>query len=164
MTKGTALFGKYRGKVLNNVDPLGQGRIQAQVLDLMATNWAAPCFPVAGMFGVPPIGSLVWIEFEKGDLDYPIWTGCFYGSSAEVPEMAKVGPPMLHLMTVETPSQNGITITDAPGPTGGITIKSSSGATIIVNATGIYLSNGQGASIEFVGPSVIVNNGALSVT
>jgi hypothetical protein len=63
----------------------------------------------------------------------------------------------------QTPLQNGISINDVPGPTGGIMIKSATGATLIVNDTGIYIQNGKGASIIMVGPSVTVNNGALSV-
>lgn len=158
------LFGKYRGTVLNNIDPMGQGRVQAQVAELGTSGWALPCLPVPGMFAVPALGTTIWVEFERGDVDYPIWTGCLYNSSAEVPAMARACPPVLHFMTLETPLHNGITITDAPGPAGGITIKSASGATITVNETGIHISNGQGASIELDGPSVSVNNGALSVT
>ncbi len=63
---------------------------------------------------------------------------------------------------MQTPLQNGITINDVPGPTGGIMIKSATGATLIVNDTGIYIQNGKGASITMVGPTVTVNNGALT--
>ena len=38
------------------------------------------------------------------------------------------------------------------------------GATIIVNDTGIYIQNGKGASINLVGPSVAINGVALVVT
>jgi hypothetical protein len=55
-------------------------------------------------------------------------------------------------------------ISDLPGPTGGIMLKSTTGASIIVNDTGIYIQNGKGASIVMVGPSVTVNTGALVVT
>ena len=75
--------GKYRGKVVHNVDPLLLGRIIATVpaLPEPLLNWALPCFPYAGpnvgLFAVPPIGANVWIEFEGGDPAYAIWTGCF---------------------------------------------------------------------------------------
>ena len=85
-------YGKYRGTVLNNVDPLQIGRIQVIVPDvstILPSSWAMPCAPVAGIqtgvFAVPPIGAGVWVEFEQGDPDYPIWAGCFWGSAAEVP-------------------------------------------------------------------------------
>ena len=27
---------------------------------------------------LPPVGAAVWVEFEGGDLDYAIWSGCFW--------------------------------------------------------------------------------------
>ncbi|MCZ4312671.1 phage baseplate assembly protein V [Comamonadaceae bacterium G21597-S1] len=163
-------LGKYRGMVLNNIDPMQQGRLQVQVPDvagLAPASWAMPCVPVAGlqngMFALPMIGSGVWVEFEQGNADFPIWTGCFWGSAAEVPAMALQTPPGVQALTLQTTLQNGITISDLPGPTGGIMIKSATGATLIVNDTGIYIQNGKGAAITLVGPTVTVNNGALTV-
>jgi uncharacterized protein involved in type VI secretion and phage assembly len=115
------------------------------------------------MFALPMIGSGVWVEFEQGDPSQPIWTGCFWGSAAEVPAMALLTPPGLPAVTLQTPLQNGITISDLPGPTGGIMIKSATGATLIVNDTGIYIQNGKGAMITLVGPTVTINNGGLTV-
>lgn len=170
MTAQGQYFGKYRGTVVNNVDPMMMGRLMVMVPDisgLVPSSWAMPCLPVAGIqngvFAVPIIGSGVWIEFEKGDPDFPVWTGCFYGSPAEVPALALTVPPGVPGVTIQTPLQNGITINDVPGPTGGIMIKSATGAMLIVNDTGIYIQNGKGASIVMVGPSVTINNGALSV-
>ncbi len=58
-----------------------------------------------------------------------------------------------------------IMVSDAPPSpvTGGIVLKSVSGAMIVVNETGIYISNGQGAMITLVGPAVAVNIDALTV-
>lgn len=168
MTERTYL-GKYRGSVLNNIDPMRQGRLMVQVpaLGLTPTSWAMPCVPIAGiqngMMAVPVIGSGVWVEFEEGDRDMPVWTGCFWGSGAEVPAMAQLAPPMVPAITFQTPLQNGITISDLPGPTGGIMLKSATGASLIVNDTGIYIQNGRGASITMVGPAVTINSGALTV-
>jgi uncharacterized protein involved in type VI secretion and phage assembly len=163
-------FGKYRGVVVNNVDPEQRGRIQAIVPDIsnvIPTTWAMPCLPIGGVqmgvFGVPLIGAGVWIEFEQGDPDYPIWTGCFFGTVAEVPALSKTIPPVVPGITCQTPLQNGIAISDLPGPTGGIMLKSATGAMIIVNDTGIYIQNGKGASITLVGPTVTINNGALTI-
>jgi len=81
----TDFFGKYRGKVVNNVDPMMQGRLITLVPAVSETplSWALPCAPFAGpnvgFFALPPIGANVWIEFEGGDPNYPIWTGCFWG-------------------------------------------------------------------------------------
>lgn len=76
----STLFGKYRGVVVGNLDPLGQGRIQVQVPNVSNTSaWAVPCLPVGGppqaQFQFPPIGSGVWVEFEGGDPAYPVWPG-----------------------------------------------------------------------------------------
>jgi hypothetical protein len=163
-------FGKYRGTVFNNVDPMLMGRIQAivpGVLGVIPTSWAMPCFPVAGIqngvFALPIIGSAVWIEFEQGDPDYPIWAGCFYGTPAEVPAMALIVPPAVPGFTFQTPLQNGLTISDVPGPTGGILMKTTTGAMISVSDTGIIISNGKGAIINMVGPSTDINAGALTI-
>jgi hypothetical protein len=163
-------YGKYRGTVLNNIDPMQMGRLMAivpDVLGLTPSTWAMPCMPVAGLqagvYALPPVGSGVWIEFEQGDQDYPIWVGSYWGSAAEVPALAKTVPPAINGLAIQTTLQNGLVISDVPGPTGGIMIKSASGASVIVNDTGIYLQNGKGASIVLVGPSVTVNQGALVV-
>jgi len=165
-----SFYGKYRGTVINNIDPEQRGRIQAMVPDvssLLPTSWALPCAPVGGLqlgiFAVPTIGAGVWIEFEHGDPDLPIWSGCFWGTAAEVPLLSHLAPPAVPAITMQTTLQNGILISDVPGPTGGIMLKSTTGATLIVNDTGIYIQNGKGASIVMVGPSVTVNAGALVV-
>lgn len=163
--------GKYRGTVINNVDPMQQGRIMAQVPDalgLTPSTWALPCLPLAGIqmgtWAVPPIGAGVWIEFEQGNLDYPIWTGCWWGSPAEVPALAIAAPPPVSHMVLQTQLQNTLMISDAPGPTGGILLKTTTGALISINDIGITISNGKGATIVMAGPSVVVNAGALTVT
>lgn len=163
-------YGKYRGLVLNNIDPMQMGRLMVQVPDVggvMPSTWAMPCVPVAGMqngmFALPMIGSGVWIEYEQGDIDHPIWVGCFWGSAAEVPALARLTPPMMQAITLQTPLQNGLTISDLPGPTGGIMLKSATGATLIVNDTGIYIQNGKGASLTMLGPTVNINAGALTI-
>jgi len=112
---------------------------------------------------IPQIGAGVWVEFEQGDQDYPIWSGCWYGSAAEVPALALAGNPVSPSIVLQTALQNTLVISDLPGPTGGIMIKSATNATLIVNDTGIYIQNGKGASLVMVGPSVTINNGALTI-
>ncbi len=170
MSEGQKYYGKYRGMVLNNIDPLQIGRLQVQVPDiggLIPSSWAMPCFPIAGKqmgaYMIPQIGAGVWVEFEQGDPDYPIWSGCWYGSVAEVPVLALAGNPASPSIVLQTGLQNSIVISDLPGPTGGIMLKSATNAMLIVNDTGIYIQNGKGASIVMVGPSVTINNGALTI-
>ena len=170
MSKGEKFYGKYRGTVINNIDPMQLGRIQVMVPDVsgfIPTSWAMPCVPLAGKqmgtFVVPQIGSGVWVEFEQGDPDYPIWVGGFWGIAAEVPVLALAGVPGNPNIVLQSMLQNTLVISDLPGPTGGIMLKSTTGATLIVNDTGIYIQNGKGASLVMVGPSVTINNGALVV-
>lgn len=164
-------FGKFRGTVIQNVDPEQRGRIQAMVPDvsgLLPSSWAMPCLPIAGkqsgVYAVPQIGAGVWIEFEQGDPDYPIWTGCFWGVVAEVPALALAGNPASPSLVLQSGLQNAISISDLPGPTSGILLKSVTGAMIVVNDIGITISNGKGATIVLAGPTVTINDGALVVT
>jgi uncharacterized protein involved in type VI secretion and phage assembly len=167
----TKYYGKYRGTVLQNVDPEQMARIQVMVPDvsgLLPSSWAMPCVPIAGKasgtFVVPQIGAGVWIEFEQGDPDYPVWTGGFWGSAAEVPALALAGNPASPSIVLASALQNILAISDLPGPTGGIMLTSTTGAMILVNDIGITISNGKGASIVLTGPTVTINNGALVVT
>lgn len=170
MSESNKYFGKYRGTVLQNIDPEQRARIQVMVPDvggLLPSSWAMPCVPLAGKamgtFMVPQIGAGVWVEFEQGDPEYPIWTGGFWGLAAEVPALALAGNPASPSMVFQTGLQNTLSISDLPGPTGGIMLKSTTGAMIVVNDIGITISNGKGATIVLAGPAVTINNGALVV-
>ena len=169
-------LGKFRGTVLNNVDPDQRGRLMLtipDVLGLVPSSWAEPCVPLAGPTGppmgvyfVPPIGAGVWVEFEQGDPEFPIWSGCRWGTQSDIPTLAKGGNPADPNIVVQSLLQHMIMISDMPPTpaTGGIVIKSSTGAMIVVNDSGIYITNGKGAIINMVGPTVTINNGALVVT
>lgn len=164
-------YGKYRGVVLNNIDPMNKGRVQVQVSDVLGlsiSSWALPCFPFTGrqmgMWALPQIGAGVWVEFEQGNPDYPIWTGGWFGDASEVPAMALAAPPVTPNIVIQSQAQNTIMVSDLPGPTGGILLKSVSGAMISINEVGITISNGQGATIMLNGPTVTINQGALVVT
>lgn len=77
-------FGKYRGQVTDNADPLGRGRLQVKVPQVLGdlAVWAHPCVPYAGpqlgWYTMPEIETGVWIEFEAGDPSHPIWSGFFW--------------------------------------------------------------------------------------
>ena len=170
MNESRRFYGKYRGTVINNVDPMQMGRIQAMVPDVsnvIPSSWAMPCFPVTGKqmgaWMIPQVGTGVWIEFEQGDPDYPIWSGCWFGSVAEVPTLALAAPPAVPNFVIQTKVHNTIMISDVPGPTGGILLKTTTGAMIAINDVGITISNGKGATIVLTGPSVTINNGAFTV-
>lgn len=156
-------FGKYRGKVANNLDPQQMGRLQVSVPAILGSgslSWAMPCVPFAGpsigFFMIPPVGANVWVEFEGGDPDYPIWSGCFWGLG-EAP-----ASPAIEQMKVIKTDLATITINDLPG-VGGVKIETTAGAKIEITATGIEINNGMGGSIQLTGPQVSINQGALEV-
>jgi hypothetical protein len=168
-------LGKYRGTVLSNVDPEQRGRLILNIPDVLGditSSLAEPCVPLAGpteppmgVYLVPPIGAGVWVEFEHGDPDYPIWTGCRWGGKSDIPTQASAGNPADPNIVIQSLLQHMIMISDMPPSpaTGGIMLKSTTGAMIVVNDSGIYISNGKGAMITMVGPTVTINNGALVV-
>lgn len=163
-------YGKFRAVVLDNVDPLHLGRVQVQVPDVFGVGigrWAMPCVPLAGhqsgVFLLPQVGAPVWVEFEQGDAELPIWVGGYWVDATELPPLAHAGLAIAPSLVLQTPSQNAIAISDLPGPDGGILLRTQSGAMIAINEVGITISNGRGASIVLAGPMVTVNEGALTV-
>lgn len=161
-------YGKYRGAVVDNFDPMGQGRLMVSVPDvlgLLPSSWAMPCVPLAGiqsgMYVVPPVGTGVWVEFEQGNPDYPIWTGFFWGSAALTPLTAKMFTPKMPGFVVETTGKAKVALSDtpiAPLKGSGVLLQSQSAA-ITVDSTGVTITAG---TINLVGV-VNINNGALVV-
>ena len=169
-------YGKYRGFVVDNIDPEQLGRISATVLDILGdipTTWALPCVPVAGMIGlasgiyvVPPIGANVWIEFEHGDINYPIWSGCYWGDVAQVPLAVDASDPAMPPIVLQTVGQNLINI--GGDPITGIVISCGppelpTSPKITLTPQGITLSAGL-CNIAITVASVSINNGALEVS
>jgi hypothetical protein len=164
----TPRYGKYRGKVENNVDVEMLGRVQVSVPAVLGDctlPWALPCAPYGGagvgFWAVPPVGANVWVEFEGGDINVPIYSGCFWGIG-ESPSSAPIVPQMKVLKT------DGITIqmNDLPG-IGGLTIEVApplvaTPLKLAFSAAGIELSNGA-ASVKLTPATVSLNNGALEV-
>ena len=139
-----------------------QGRVRAKVPAVFGdedTGWALPSVPYAGngvgFFFIPPVDANVWMEFEGGNTDSPIWTGCFWGT-AEAPALPAI--PDTKIIKTDTAT---IKLDDLPG-VGGITIETTSGLKIVMNVSGIEISNGAG-NIKVTAASVSVNNGALEI-
>lgn len=176
MSADKKFWGKYQGTVINNVDPELRGRLQVMVPDvtsLVPSTWAEACAPLAGPTGppmgvylVPPIGAGVWVEFEHGDPNRPIWVGCRWGSQADVPSIAHAGLPVSPSIVLQTAGQNMVVISDVPGPAGGIMLRSGA-STVLINQAGISLVAPKveitAAAINLVGVTD-VNQGALKVT
>jgi uncharacterized protein involved in type VI secretion and phage assembly len=160
-------YGKYRGTVTDIQDPLMMGRVRAKVPDVLGdqeSGWAMPCVPFGGsgmgFFALPKVGAGAWVEFEHGDPDYPIWTGCWFGSAAELPPEL-LAPPYKKVL-LKTEGGHSIVLDDTPG-IGGITLQTSGGQKIVLNALGIEITSGQGGTIKITGPQVSINDGALEV-
>ena len=162
------MFGKYRGMVVGNVDPLNLGRLLVRVPQVLIgeTAWALPCVPYAGpqvgFCFTPPIGGNVWVEFEGGDIGLPIWVGCFWGASER--PVAALGPEVKLIQTEtavvsmnDSPMEGGITINvqdaavDVPA---GITINSA-GIEITVEPAMVTMSPERGIAVAFP-PNVLV--------
>ena len=162
-------YGLYRGTVANNVDPMRLGRIMAMVPDVAGTTpmtWALPCAPLAGkqmgVFMVPEVGAHVWMQFEGGNPDRPVWTGGWWGTPADVPPLAVAGTPDDSRIVLQTRHQNAVTITDQPGPSGGIVLQERERRNHHRQRRH-PIDNGKGASVALVGPSVNINSGALVI-
>lgn len=70
------LYGLYRAVVRNNVDPEQRHRMQVDVTGLRTISlpWAEAC--VSAAQGITPgIGDDVWVMFEAGDANNPVWIG-----------------------------------------------------------------------------------------
>lgn len=157
-------FGKYRGTVVTNNDPLGGNRLEVRIPGVSGqeTKWALPCVPYAaadlGLHAIPPVGASVWIEFEAGELDHPIWVGCFWDEGEGVPGSSP------EVVVLKTP---GATITIEDGGT--VEIETTSGTKLTLSGSEISMEapsikqNANGGTTEVSAAGFDAQNGALTV-
>jgi uncharacterized protein involved in type VI secretion and phage assembly len=164
-------IGKFRGIVTDNDDPETRGRIRARVPDVYGddkSGWALPAVPYAGrnvgMYFVPPVNAQVWIEFEHGDPEYPVWSGCFWAEQ-ENPALQVASSPAASTLpnTKVLKTDNCTLMLDDTSGSGGITIEMTGGIKITLKSEAIEINNGKGAVIKLSGIQVSVNDGALEV-
>jgi uncharacterized protein involved in type VI secretion and phage assembly len=152
-------YGKYRGTVADNADPDNLGRVRAQVpriLGAEVSGWALPAFPYGGaaeqgLFALPDIGAGVWIEFEEGNLSYPIWTGTWYTSGA-IPESADATKKVF-----KTSSGHKIVLDDDGGS---IEITDSNSNTITMDGSTIKIAAGNATKVVVDAPQIQLVDGA----
>ncbi len=179
--QGPPFYGKYRGVVTDNSDPWNIGRLRAKVEDVYGdreSGWALPSVPYAGkgvgLFLIPPVQSLVWIEFENGDPDYPIWSGCFWADEKVAAGVLPAKPAEPHIKVLKTEIAK-IEIIDPPQAKGSAQAKGSGSITIeakigtqtlrlVMNSKGIEIDNGQGATVKLSSKTVSINKDGLEVT
>jgi len=155
-------WGKFRGVVKANIDPQLRGRLLVDVSGVPPglSTWARPCLPYAGpqlgAYIVPPIGANVWVEFEQGHPDYPVWSGFWWGSQGETPITAQMLMKAVPQMQIESLAKHSFLVSDtgmpALLPKGGILLKS--GACYIAISP---------EKIEIVAPTITFNKGMLEV-
>lgn len=150
-------YGKYRGVVVD-VDAATM-RVKASVpavLGGITSGWASPCVPYAGpqvgFLMLPDIGSGVWIEFEGGDVSFPIWTGCYW-NTGDIPSQAATT-----LKTIIT--QAGTLAFDTSANS--VTVEDAAQNTVVLDSSGVTATSGAN-NVAIGSSSVSVNNGALEV-
>ncbi len=168
-------FGKYRGIVIANKDPEQLGRVQVWVPSLFpvqapegesgpgepppedhpcVSDWAWPCAAFGGTadqgwFFVPEVGSKVWVEYEEGNLDSPIWVGVFWSRPAgqtEIPaEAQKMEASEPRRRVLKTSSGHVLEFCDIEG-TETITLRHKDGAMLHFDEKGsVTLGNKEGS-------------------
>jgi hypothetical protein len=162
---GSRHFGKYRGEVTDNQDPLGQGRIQVRVPAILGERllWAMPCVPYAGpdvgFLALPPVGGKVWIEFEQGDRAHPVWAGCYWDPD-QLPSEAEPTTVLL-----KTPGATVLIKDD-----GTIEIETSGGSKLTIDGEKILLeapsiqSSANGGKTEVSASGFDAQDGAFKVS
>lgn len=114
-------YGKYRGFVTDNRDPQTRGRLKLRVPSVFGdqeTGWALPCLPFGGLanqglFMIPEVNAQVWVEFEEGSRDHPIWSGVFWQQASDTPEEAALEEPTTRI--IRTPSGHVLQFDDLSG-------------------------------------------------
>jgi uncharacterized protein involved in type VI secretion and phage assembly len=153
-------YGKYRGSVTQIDDDTL--RIKAKVPAVLGdqeSGWCMACVPYAGdgagFAFIPEVGAGVWIEFEAGDVSYPIWSGCYW-RDGEKPEDA--APAIKAIVT-----KQGLKILlDDDGAK--IEITDTNDNVLTFDSSGLTSAHGDSKKIEITSSSVKVNDGNLEVT
>jgi len=174
-------FGKYRGFVVDNDDPEQRGRLRLNVPSVLGeaqTGWALPCLPFGGLadqglFSVPEVGAQMWVEFEGGNINQPIWTGTFWQQSGDAPAEAAQSPPTTRVF--KTPSGHVLQFDDNEGeeqfrlahPAGAETSVDPNGTVIITDAQGNTLTldadSGEIVLEDAGGNTLTMNSGGTTV-
>ena len=195
------VFGKHRGTVVDNRDPEYRGRLKLQIPSVLgdqATNWALPCLPFGGLDGqgcytIPEIDAQVWVEFEAGNVDQPIWVGTFWQRGANTddapPEKRQFATPSGHVMAFDDTdgdetfrlthpagtelvvnSQGNVNWTDASGAVfhldaenNSVELTDASGNTITMDSSGTVVRDSNGNSIEMAAAGITVKGTTVTV-
>lgn len=159
-------FGKYRGEVVDTADDTQRGRLKVKCPAVLGEEsvWAMPCTPYAGdslgFFALPPAGTSVWVEFEGGEINQPIWAGCFWKDGDMEAADAKES-----VMFLKSP---GLTIR-VDNDQGTVEIEASGGAKITLDSNGVTIEapevtlSANGAQAKLSASGFDAMSGALTV-
>ena len=169
-------YGKYRGFVVNTDDPKHLGRLRLQVPSVLGpevvTGWAMPCVPYGGQDNqgflcIPEVGAGVWVEFEEGDLEFPIWVGTFWsepGGKSEIPALNDADgqerkneqkPPTRKI--IKTDKGHTIQFEDADGEEMVIIVEATHNHVVTLNKDGIQITDGVN------GNSIVMGQGGIRI-
>lgn len=175
-------FGKYRGLVKYNQDPEQLGRLRVSVPSVLGTEvvtgWAMPCVPLGGdadqgVLFIPEVGAGVWVEFEEGDLEFPVWVGTYWskpGRKSELPkpndadgaEQDSVQDPPTRKI-IKTFAGHTIQFEDADGEEMIIIVDGINGHVFVMDGDGVKLTDGvNGHEFTLNGDGVSITDGVTS--
>jgi uncharacterized protein involved in type VI secretion and phage assembly len=165
-------YGKYRAFVADNSDPDSRGRLRLKIPSVLGpdvvSGWALPCAPYGGVankgfFFIPDQEAGVWVEFEGGLLEYPVWVGTFWSKpgSSEAPEPANSqSPPTSGIIKTKNHS---IELADADGSEA-INIKDTkNGNTVTLNAKGILIQDQNGNTVKLESSGITIDGSAIKI-
>lgn len=169
-------FGKYRGWVVDNEDPARLGRLRLSVPSVLGpdvvTGWASPCSPYGGaadqgLFLVPERAAGVWVEFEEGDLEFPLWVGTFWTKADEGSQVprpngtdgAEASEPqeVPTCKTLKTLKKHTLQFEDADGAEGILLREGRQGHVVTLNSDGVTV-------VDATGNKVVLGSQAIRLT
>jgi len=138
-------YGKYSGAVTDNQDKDQVGKIKVNVPSVFGSDMevtARPCLTY-GHFFIPSVGTKVWVEFEAGDPNFPIWVGAWYPQGSTPPQAANSPPDN---RVIQTASGHTIEIMDKDGAEK-IVIKHKGNSFVSIDKDGTVIVGNQNGSM-----------------
>jgi uncharacterized protein involved in type VI secretion and phage assembly len=159
-------YGLVQAIVVDNEDPLGEGRVRVTIPSLhqsMETEWCRVCQLYAGngygSFFVPEKNDEVLIACVYGDLNEPIVIGGLYNGK-DKPASKREASPGLDQKLIRTKGKQQLLLDDSPNAKK-IELKSSANQSVLLDdqANKVVVSTGGGQTI-----TLEKNGGAITIT